>query len=67
MPLHLRFFWGGSTSSKELLHLLASLLFEHSPPEFLNLVNCSIALANESTPLLLSNFSHLKDQTLLIL
>ena len=32
----------------------------------LNLVNRSIALANESTPLLLSNFSHLEDQTLSI-
>jgi hypothetical protein len=48
------------------LRLLASLLFNHSPPKFPNLVNCGIALANESTPLLLTGFSRLEDQTLSI-
>jgi hypothetical protein len=48
------------------LHLLASLLFQHSPPKFPNLVNCGIALAKESTPLFLSSFSRLEDQTLSI-
>jgi hypothetical protein len=48
------------------LRLLASVLFNHSPPEFPNLVNCGIALAKESTPLLLSSFSRLEDRTLSI-
>jgi hypothetical protein len=48
------------------LRLLASLLFKHSLPKFPNLVNCGIALAKKSTPLLLSSFSRLEDQTLSI-
>jgi hypothetical protein len=43
------------------LSLLASVLFEHSPPKFPNLVYCGIALAKKCVPLLLSSFSRLND------